>query len=284
MAWGGLCMITSAPFDNWWHAAYGLDVKILSPPHAILAIGIFGVIIGSIVLLQSCMNRSQGAERDRYMALTLYASGMLLISLTVFQLEVTSRVVMHTVYFYRVVALTVPLVLPLVSRATGYRWAATVTAGIYSVFLLIMGHILPLFPATPKLGPVYQHVTQFVPPAFPLLLIVPAFVLDLLWQRTAHWPRWRQAVISGIVFLVVLAAVQWPFADFLMSPAARNWWWGTKYFAYFLRPGGLYTRYAFAPTERGAALLQELAQAVAIASVTTWIGFTNGEWLRRIRR
>ena len=32
-AWGGVAMITSAPFDNWWHAAYGLDVKVLSPPH-----------------------------------------------------------------------------------------------------------------------------------------------------------------------------------------------------------------------------------------------------------
>src|ERR1700721_2727830 len=31
-AWGGIAMITSAPFDNWWHAPYGLDVKIGSPP------------------------------------------------------------------------------------------------------------------------------------------------------------------------------------------------------------------------------------------------------------
>ena len=27
-AWGGILMPTLAPFDNWWHAAYGLDVKI----------------------------------------------------------------------------------------------------------------------------------------------------------------------------------------------------------------------------------------------------------------
>src|SRR5499427_1815349 len=38
-AWGGVAMITSAPFDNWWHNAYGLDVKILSPPHTLLAAG-----------------------------------------------------------------------------------------------------------------------------------------------------------------------------------------------------------------------------------------------------
>src|SRR5271165_805840 len=25
-AWGGVAMLTSAPFDNWWHDAYGLDV------------------------------------------------------------------------------------------------------------------------------------------------------------------------------------------------------------------------------------------------------------------
>ena len=35
--WGALAMITSGPFDNWWHNAYGLDVKVLSPPHVILA-------------------------------------------------------------------------------------------------------------------------------------------------------------------------------------------------------------------------------------------------------
>src|SRR5581483_6854427 len=26
-AWGGVAMLTSAPFDDWWHSAYGLDVK-----------------------------------------------------------------------------------------------------------------------------------------------------------------------------------------------------------------------------------------------------------------
>ncbi|MGZ3408135.1 MAG: hypothetical protein ACXVAN_16915, partial [Polyangia bacterium] len=40
-AWGGVAMLTSAPFDDWWHAAYGLDVKIISPPHALLSLGIF---------------------------------------------------------------------------------------------------------------------------------------------------------------------------------------------------------------------------------------------------
>src|SRR5204862_31115 len=40
--WGALAMVASAPFDNWWHEAYGLDVKVLSPPHAVLALGALG--------------------------------------------------------------------------------------------------------------------------------------------------------------------------------------------------------------------------------------------------
>jgi hypothetical protein len=191
---------------------------------------------------------------------------------------------MHRVHFYRVLALTVPLVLPRISRATGYKWAATAVAGVYTAFLFLIGRILPLFPAEPKLGPVYQHVTHFVPPEFPLLLIVPAFVLDLMWQRTAHWGRWRQSVISGIVFLVVLAAAQWPFAYFLMSPAARNWWIGAKYFAYFQPPSSIYLRYQFLPLEHGIDLLEELVLAVVIAAFTTWLGVIGGDRMRQVRR
>src|ERR1700683_1706903 len=58
-AWGGIAMLTSAPFDNWWHNAYGLDVKIVSPPHTLLMLGIFGVEIGALLLILARMNRDQ---------------------------------------------------------------------------------------------------------------------------------------------------------------------------------------------------------------------------------
>ena len=32
-------MLASAPFDDWWHDAYGLDVRIVSPPHIVLGGG-----------------------------------------------------------------------------------------------------------------------------------------------------------------------------------------------------------------------------------------------------
>ena len=39
--WGAFAMVTSAPFDDWWHNAYGLDVKILlrTLPAVLLARG-----------------------------------------------------------------------------------------------------------------------------------------------------------------------------------------------------------------------------------------------------
>jgi hypothetical protein len=61
--WGCGAMLTSAPFDNWWHNAYGLDVRIISPPHAVLAIGIFSIVVGALLLTLARQNRATGPER-----------------------------------------------------------------------------------------------------------------------------------------------------------------------------------------------------------------------------
>jgi hypothetical protein len=108
--------------------------------------------------------------------------------------------------------------------------------------------------------------------------------LDLLWQRTAGWGAWRQALVSGTVFLAVFAAVQWPFADFLMSPWARNWVFGAGYFSYSVRPTSLYARHLYWPTETGASFWKEAAIGLAMAIGTTRFGLAWGDWMRRIRR
>jgi len=283
-AWGGIAMLTSAPFDDWWHNAYGLDVKILSPPHMVLAAGIFAVHAGALILILGQMNRASGALRDRLQILFLYVGGMILVCLTIVQIELTNRVVMHTAHFYRVVAIVAPPVLCGVARASRFRWAAKSVAGVYSLFLILMGRILPLFPAEPKLGPVYHQTTQFTPPDFPLLFIVPALLLDLVWQRTQPWGILRQAIVSGAIFLGAFFLVQWPFANFLMSPAARNWFFGAKYFGYYVSPTSIVARYQFVATEQGALFAKELGWAVVTAVFTSWLGLAWGNWMLRIRR
>ena len=59
-AWGGFAMLTSAPFDNWWHNAYGLDVKIVSLPHSMLGIGELMIELGAILLVCAHLNRATG--------------------------------------------------------------------------------------------------------------------------------------------------------------------------------------------------------------------------------
>jgi hypothetical protein len=283
-AWGGIAMVTSAPFDNWWHDAYGLDVKILSPPHMVLALGLAGVQIGALILILGYLNRANAEERGRFLKLFLYIGAMLVVQVLILEMELTNRVFMHTAAFYRVIATGVPLVLAVVARASRYKWAATAVTGVYTVFVLLTSWILPLFPAEPKLGPVYYQVTQFTPPEFPVLLIVPAFLLDLIWQRTGKWGAWKQSLVSAAVFLVTFTAAQWPFATFLMSPLARNWFFGTIYFGYYTSPNSYYAKYLFLPTEPASMFWQQAALAFAIAAVSIRLGFAAGDRLQRIQR
>ncbi|MGI8989637.1 MAG: hypothetical protein ACR2I2_08645 [Bryobacteraceae bacterium] len=280
-AWGGFVMLASAPFDDWWHGAYGLDVKILSPPHIVLAVGMIAVEIGALILIQSYRNRASAAARSRLEILFLYIAAMIVVALLVVSLELTNKVSMHRGGFYRVVCLLVPVVLAAVSKASGRCWAATVTASIYTLFLLGFLWILPLFPAQAKLGPVYHEVKFFIPAGFPLLIVLPAVALDLLWARTSKWKAWTVSLVSGFVFLAVLFAVQWPFADFLMSPAARNALFGSAYLDYLSSPNSYQARFAFLPSTN---FWPEMALALLAAILTTRFGFAWGNWMRDVRR
>ena len=206
------------------------------------------------------------------------------LSLGAFQ-EHTIRSNMHSAQFYLLVSMTIPLWLATVSRASDSRWACTWVAVIYTAEYLAFIWILPRFAAEPKLGPVYQAVTQFVPPAFPLLLIVPAFALDLARRRFAHWPVWRQAAVGGVIFEAVFLAAQWPFAGFLQSPAARNWFFGTKYIPFFIPSTTDYARYVFTPSDSGPEQFWfRMALALAAAVAMTRLGMAWGEGLRKLRR
>ena len=221
--WGGVAMVTSAPFDNWWHAAYGLDVKILSPPHVVLIFGLMAIRFGAVVLILGEMHRAEGVLRRKLEALLVYTFTYLLgVAIAIFQ-EYTFTDSMHSALFYLLMSLFAPMFLVAVAQVSEFRWAATAIAGIFTTLNLLYLWILPLFPAEPKLGPVFHHVTTFIPPPFPLLILVPALAIDLLRQRLRTWGRWRRSAAFGAVFLGTFLAVQWPFADFLQSPAARNW-------------------------------------------------------------
>ncbi|HEY0579149.1 MAG TPA: hypothetical protein VGC75_00435, partial [Candidatus Nitrosocosmicus sp.] len=45
---GALLQITAGPFDFWWHTKFGFD-GLLSPPHFVLATGMFLVSLGAMI-------------------------------------------------------------------------------------------------------------------------------------------------------------------------------------------------------------------------------------------
>ena len=280
-AWGAATMVVSAPFDNWWHDAYGLDVKILSPPHAVLTLGVLAVAVAGVLLVVSAMNRAAGPERDRLRWVLLVIGGEILVLAMTAIIEHTFRSNLHRADAYRAIAIVGPLILVAMARVSAHRAGATILAAFYTAFLATMLWLFPLFPAEPKLGPVYQPITHFIPLEFPLLLIAPAIALDLARARFAAWPRWRQAPVLGAVFLVAVVAAEWPFAAFLQSPAARNAVFGGDYFAYFMQPDWYTVRHEFMPET---ALVRGMAEALGAAILTSWLGLALGDAMRKVRR
>ena len=298
--WGIGAMLTSAPFDNWWHINYGLDMKILSLPHVLLMLGILAVQTGGLLLVAAHVNRKESDRRKDlpagqapahervskvWIAIYFYFGAAILTLLMVAIAQFTARSNMRGMLMYWVVALVAPAILAGLARAVERNWAATLIAAGYSAFCLIMLWILPLFPAAPGVGLVLTDVTHMIPLEFPLLLIAPAAALDLLFLKIKHLNKFVLSIITGVVFLSVFMYVQWEFAGFLQSPGARNWLFGAHYIDFSTSPFSDYAQHKFI----GKGTLDPrfnfgVAIALACAVVSAWAGFVWGDWMRRLRR
>jgi hypothetical protein len=284
-AWGGITMVISAPFDNWWHATYGLDATIVSPPHAVLLGGVLCVELGVLILTVSAMNRAEQAKSPAFKSMErmfFYVGGLILISQMYYAFFYLNNIYLHGARPYKATGAVAVVVLLMISQAHRHRWSATIICCSYMVTMILSILILPLFPAQPKLGPVFYPVTHLVPTNFPILLIFPAMVLDLLWERTREWKPWLLAPLSGIVFTAVLVAFEWPFADFLMTKWAANRFFGTIYYGFNAR--GTEVLHAFQRPAPGELFSHGIVEAMIFSSAGAWIGIAFGRWMRSVRR
>jgi hypothetical protein len=280
--WGAIAMLTSAPFDDWWHNAYGLDVKIISPPHMVLAAGIGAIQAGAMLMALASQNRAGGARRELNRLFLLGAGLLVLLAATV-ATEYIQRWDMHQSLFYQVSAGVFVFFLVSAARASRTTWPATTVALVYAAFSVFMLWLLPLFPGQPLLGPIFVPIDRFVPPDFPLLLVVPAMVIDLVMCRVApgRWRDWGLAAALAVVFVATFLAVQWPFADFLVSPWARNDFFGSHRMDYGVPPQIQARWYQLNPPDN---LSIGLAIAVAVGFVSARLGLWWGNWMSRVRR
>jgi len=294
--WGAIAMLTSAPFDDWWHNAYGLDVKILSPPHTLLAMGMIFLEFGACVSICKYLNAGSAVDpagneadgaRKRALLRVLFviaAASLLTMVYTLFTDYLHIRG-MRAPLFYIIAAVTSLLLLPAFGRALRFKWGITAIAASYFLLVGISNWILQLFPSEPKLGPILTHLTHFQPAQFPAFVFIPALVMDGILQRQTL-NDWIKGLLMSVAFVCLLVAVQYPLSGFLLeSPASRNWFFGGDTW-YFGNSPDLPFRYKFRPEDLASLpeLLGGLFLAIAIGSLCARLSLRWGKWLQTIQR
>ena len=294
--WGALAMLTSAPFDDWWHNTYGLDVTILSPPHTVLILGIIGIQFGAMISVIAIKNQSKHwfnlspiqkktLNKILFWLFALSAGFLLTIWYTLLS-ETMGRMKTHSSDYYIFAASAFPILLMATARAFKHKWTITAATAVYTVLMIGTLWIIPLFPAEPKLGPILNHFDHYQGFHFPLLLIIPALFLDILRNRYAHWNDWKLTLLLGSAFLLIFFIVQWNFGAFLMeSPHARTWVFGSHYWYFGSNPDFEF-RYKYAPwmEDTTPELMKGLSIAFISSLISTRIGLAWGNWMQKIQR
>jgi hypothetical protein len=289
--WGAIAMLTSAPFDDWWHNAYGFDVEIISPPHTILAMGFFAIIIGVMLIILAKQNRSNIENQKYYSKLYVYSGSILLLMMMIFTMEKSFSNKMHSLEFYQVQAIAYPILLLAINRSSKMAWPATIATLICMSHRLIIIWVFPYFEAHPLLGPIYRPVDYFVAPPFPVLLILPAIVIDFISQKIKN-NDWVLSLVIGVSFVSILLPFQWYFAEFLLSEGGQNRIFGEPFNKPYWVPiedfNFKFWPHDISPTGRKIPLTQVTPIGILLvifyAMVSTRFGLWWGSWLKRVKR
>jgi hypothetical protein len=222
----------------------------------------------------------------------IYMGAVFLTFGTVFITEFTFPNMQHGFQCYKWCSWMLPIRLVTMGRAGRISWPATRVAAVYMLLQCLMVWILPLFPAQPKLAPIFNPVTHMVPPLFPLLLVVPAFGIDLFLRNAAGddrgWRRIGRALAIGAIFLSLLLVTQWFFSEFMLSSHAENWFFaGDRHWSYGADPGSWQKE--FWSLDKSASDNQiitpaRLIKCWMIASLMSWVALLWGGWMRKVKR
>jgi len=232
--WGALAFVAALLFDRWWQSNYGLAAGIWHPPQIAKALSYFAVLAGAWIALL-------GRQRDTRGALAAaLAAAALLALITVMTTAQSFANRQHSAVFFELGCAAYPLVLVAQCVAGRLRAPASLAALGYMGIIAAMVWTLPLVPASPQAGPVYNALDHLLAPPFPLLLVVPALALDALLRVFAGRAKrggWASALEAGVAFFALFVTTQWLFSAFLLSPAADSGLFagGGRHWPFFLR-------------------------------------------------
>ena len=287
LLWGAAAMLAAFLFDNWWQQVYGLGAGLWHPPQILKTIGFFALLLGGTALCTGTRS-NRGETSGTSEALLVWHGGLLLAMCALVLTMQNYPNWQHTGSFYLISSAIYPAVLLMAGRASPARWGATRAAIAYTLLAGVMVWSLPLFPARPLAAPIRNPTDHMMPPPFPLLLVIPAIVIDSLRARFTPGEsarrEFRLAGALGIVFVGVFVPVQWSFARFLLSPMSDNWFFagGGRHWPYFLKIDQ--ARVMFWDLKQDPLTWRAVSLAILFATASTWMGLRMGAWLGKLRR
>lgn len=225
---GMAILLFAAPFDNWWHALYGLDVTLWAPFHVMGLIGAF--VAGSGLLYAfaalGAQARRLGLERRRVLgfggpdwATLLALSGLLTLLITATQPATT---IAPTLNLGPLRLLTFPILLgacfvPMLIvavRVTARPGAATAVVALFFARQFFLAAFIPwALRLAHQLDPSYSYRNgepQFIAPLVlaPLAILPAALAIDLAagWGRAAAPARgWFALGLAAALPLIAIA-------------------------------------------------------------------------------
>jgi len=248
-----------------------LDVDSSAPTLAVG--GMLGIVLAAWI-------DSASAPRTRPLAETLAAGlALTMVALTLGAYSLPN--LQRTALFLQLSAAVYPAVLFVAAGSRG-AWSATRAACMYTGIVLVFVWFLPLFPATPATGPVYEATTHMLPPRFPLLLLLPALGIDLCVRWFAHAGVARTA-LAAVVFVATFFPAQWHFAAFLLSPASDNRFFagGGRFWPFFIEVGA--ERSLFWGQQQSPVDATAVVAVVALAFASTAVGALAARGLEALR-
>ncbi len=226
-------LLFAAPFDNWWHELYGLDVTLWAPFHVMGLIGAFIGGSGSLYAFAAlgAQARRLGLERRRFLgfsgsdwATLLTLSTLLTLLLTATQPATTIAPTLnlgpaHLLTFpILLCAFFLPILIVAV-RVTERPGAATITMLLFFVRQVFIAAFVPwALQLAHRFDPSYTYRNgepQFIAAIAigPLAFIPAALVLDLVVRRqrsaggTWSSANWLRAGLLAAVPLILLAPI-----------------------------------------------------------------------------
>jgi hypothetical protein len=184
---GALITIAAGPFDNIWHALFGRDVDIWSPPH------LAGILGGAMGLAGWLAAFSPGVfdipdwlRRGLRLVTLGNMCAIAIFSLNFYYITAATR---EAFFYPLLVGAFVPLVFALAAAALPGRWSATAAATAYTAigvvgFMMLAG-------------------SGWRPPAFPPLVLAGAVAIDLLRRR-----RGVNVLLLGLAFMAAFVAAE----------------------------------------------------------------------------